>query len=169
MGPVSASIPIDVPRERAFEALSDLAARPALLQGFADEFRLERIESAGVGAAARYRIPDRDLWLGTEITELEPPHKIVERGRGSRLDRMPVSTVWELEEGPAPASCEVRVTFWTEPVTLGDRLAELRPGLGRFYRRGWAGVLRRLRDALEGEEELQRVVVAGADRIPGAG
>ena len=169
MGPISATTAIDVPRERAFEALADLAARPGLLTGFADEFRLQRLDSTGVGAGARYRIPGRKLWLETTIAELEEPHRIVERGRGSRHDRMPISTVWELVEGPGPDSCEVRVTFWTEPKTLGDRLLDKRPGNARFYRRGWEGVLRRLRSALEGSEQLERVVVAGGDRIPGAG
>jgi uncharacterized protein YndB with AHSA1/START domain len=169
MGPVSATTPIDVPRERAFELLADLANRPGLLAGFGDEFRLQRLDSTGVGAAARFRIPGRGLWLETTIAELEPPHRIVERGRGSRLDRMPVSTVWELEDGPGGDSCEVTVTFWTEPSALGDHIREKRPGTRRFYRRGWEGVLRRLRDTLESERQLERVVVAGGDRIPGAG
>jgi hypothetical protein len=169
MGPVSATTPIDVPRERAFELLADLANRPSLLEGFGDEFRLQRLDSTGVGAGARFRIPGRELWLETTIAELDVPHRIVERGHGSRLDRMPISTVWELEEGPGADSCEVRVTFWTEPATLGDRIRDRRPGTRRFYRRGWTRVLRHLRDALEGEARLERVVVAGGDRIPGAG
>jgi len=169
MGPVSATTPIDVPRERAFDVLADLANRPELLAGFGDEFRLQRLDSTGVGAGARFRIPGRKLWLESTIAELDPPHRIVERGRGSRHDRMPISTVWELEEGPGPDSCEVRVTFWTEPETLGDHVRDRRPGNSRFYRHGWRGVLRRLRDALEDDRRLERVVVAGGDRIPGSG
>src|SRR5687767_6502011 len=156
MGPVSATTPIDVPRERAYEVLADLANRPALLEGFGDEFRLQRLDSTGVGAGARFRIPDRDLWLETTITALERPYRIVERGRGSRLDRVPIATVWELEEAAGAHPCEVTVTFWTGPAPVRDRIRDRRPGSGRFYRRGWKRVLGRLRDALEGELELER-------------
>src|SRR6187402_3088371 len=40
MGPVSAEIEIDVPRQRAFEAIADLSLRPAFTDHFLDGFRL---------------------------------------------------------------------------------------------------------------------------------
>src|SRR5207244_4818374 len=107
MGPVSVTTPIDAPRERVYPLLADLAIRPAFTDHFIDEFRLERLASAGVGAAARFRIRDRGLWVETVIEETSPPYRLVERGAGGRLDHMHVHTVWELVEAAAPSGCEV--------------------------------------------------------------
>src|SRR5215210_502109 len=100
MGPVSASKAIDAPREEVFRLLCDLANRPAFTDHFMSGFRLERIDSSGVGAAARLRITVPGLWMETVIEEVSAPHRIVERGKGGRLDRIPIQTAWELAEGP---------------------------------------------------------------------
>jgi hypothetical protein len=160
MGPVSATIPIDVPRERVHPLLADLAIRPAFTDHFIDEFRLERLASVGVGAAARFRIRDRGLWIETVIEESSPPHLLVERGAGGRLDRMHVHTLWELVEAPAPSGCEVTVTFVIETTGPFDR-----PGPEHWYRRRWARALARLRDLAESDARPPRVAVAGADRL----
>src|SRR4051794_4505066 len=101
MGPVTAEIEIDVPREAAFAAISDLARRPSFTDHFLDEFHLTRLESSGVGAGARYRLrsPLRSVRMDTTVTEQEPPHRIVEHGRGGRANRIPVTIVWEALEG----------------------------------------------------------------------
>jgi uncharacterized protein YndB with AHSA1/START domain len=166
MGPVSASIAIDVPRERVFEFLRDLANRPAFTDHFIEDLRLQRIPSTGVGATARFRVdpPGPALWMETVIEELEPPHRIFERGRGGRLDRIPLFTVWELLAGPGTRS-EVRLSFWTEPTHPLDKLRE-RLGAERWYRRGWSRALERLKDLLESGREFERVGVAGEDRMP---
>jgi uncharacterized protein YndB with AHSA1/START domain len=169
MGPVSASVPIDAPRGRVFDFLCDFANRPAFLGRFVSEYRLQRLDSSGVGAGARFRIAEDGLWVETVIEELEWPHRIIEGGRAGRLGRIPVYTAWELTEGAGPGSCEVRVTFWTEPATAIDRMRDHMPGATRFYQRSWTGALRRLRDLIEGDAEVARVAVAGADLIPGAG
>lgn len=168
MGPVSASCPIDVPREVAFEFLCDLANRPAFMGRFLSEYRLQRLESAGVGAAARFRVRERGLWMETVIDEVDEPHRILERGSGSRLGRMPVHTGWELTEAGANG-CEVRVVHWTEPSHPLDRLAEHVPGIERFYRRSLAGSLAQLKVLLEEGRAPERVAVGGGDRVPGAG
>ena len=64
MGPVSAEVEIDVPRQQAFEAIADLALRPAFTDHFLSDFHLTRIESAGVGAGARFRfaVRPRAVW-----------------------------------------------------------------------------------------------------------
>jgi len=165
MGPISVSTMIDAPRERAFEVLVDLANRPAFTDHFIAELRLERIESSGVGAAARMRVRGRPTWMETVIDEVSPPHRIHERGRGGRLDRGPMATLWELVEGPAASTCVVRVTFVTEPERLLDRLRE-RLGAERFYRRNWSTALSRLKDLIETEGPVARVVVAGGARLP---
>jgi uncharacterized protein YndB with AHSA1/START domain len=162
------SIPIDVPRERAFDFVADLANRPAFMGRFLTEFRLQRLDSTGVGASARFRVRERGLWMETVIEELEPPHRIIERGRGSRLGRMPVSTAWELTEAGADG-CEVRVIHWTEPSHPGDRIAEKVPGIERFYRRALSGSLAQLKQLLESDVQPDRVGVGGGDLVPGAG
>ena len=169
MRPVSAEIPIDVPRERAFEFLCDLANRPAFMGRLVDDYRLQRLDSSGVGAAARFRVRDRNTWVETVIEEVDPPYRILERGRGARLGRLPFTTVWEVTEA-GRGGCEVKVVLWTEPTHPGDRLAEIRPpGAARFYRRHLAGSLAQLKTLLEEGVEPPRVAVAGGDRVPGAG
>ncbi len=169
MGPVSAKTSIDVPRERVYELLVDLANRAAFTDHFIDELRLQRMESAGVGAALRFRVADRGFWMETVVAEADAPYRLVERGRGGRLDRVPVSTVWELVEGPSPSSCVVSVTFVTQPRILPDKLHDAAAhllGRERWYRRQWSRALSRLKQIAESGQEPPRVVVAGADRIP---
>jgi len=165
MGPLSAEVEMDVPRERVFGFLSDLANRPGFTDHFLTDFHLARIESAGEGASARFCMqgPGADLWFDTEITEIDFPHRITERGRGGRLNRIPITTVWEVVEGPGNL-CTVRVTFWTEPANPLDRVRE---SFGRSgaARRGFRTALRRLRDELEeGRAPAERLGVAGGNR-----
>jgi hypothetical protein len=166
MMPVSARISIDAPRERAFAFVSDLANRPAFTDHFIHDYRLERIPSAGVGAAARFRVepPTTRLWMETVIEELEPPYGIHERGQGGRLDRIPIFTAWELLAGPGSVT-EVSLTFWTDPSHRLDRLRE-RLGARRWYRRQWSRALRRLKRTLEEERPVEVAGVAGEDRVP---
>lgn len=165
MGPVSASITIDVPRERVYELVADLANRPAFCDHFMKEFHLQRIESRGVGAAARYRADAKrfKIWMETVIEELDPPYLIREAGRGSRMDRMPVFTAWEMVDA-GPEATEVTVSFWTEPTNAFDKLKGSL-GAGRWYRRQYARALRRLRGILEDSESVERLRVGGASRI----
>ncbi len=170
MGPVSASTSIDAPREAVMELLTDLSVRPSFTDHFLDEYRLERLEPAGLGAAARFRIPDRGIWMESVIAEIETPHRVVERGHGGRLDRIPIATVWELVEGPSADSCELTVTFVMEPQTLADRAADTGAGLRgaeRWFRRQWNRSLGRLRELAESGAAPARIEVAGADRNPG--
>lgn len=168
MGPVALSIPVDVPRERAFEFLLDLANRPSFMGEFLEEFRLQQLDSVGVGTAARFRVRGADLWMETVIDEVDEPYRIFERGRGSRLGAMPVFTVWEVTETGA-SGCQVKVVHWTEPSKPLDRLADHKPGLERSYRRGLKASLASLKHALEEDVAPERVAVAGGDRVPGAG
>jgi hypothetical protein len=107
--------------------------------------------------------------METVIAEVDAPYRVLERGRGGRLDRIPISTVWQLVEGPSADSCEVTVTFVTEPQTIADRAMDAGGGLRgteRWYRRQWKRALARLRDLAESGATPERVVVAGADRTP---
>jgi uncharacterized protein YndB with AHSA1/START domain len=153
MGPVSAEVEVDAPRERVFATLADLARRPSFTDHFLTGFHLTRIESRGVGAGARFRVssPLRSVWMDTVIEELEEPHRIVERGRGGRGNRIPSTTVWELIGGSGSLT-RVRVSHWTEPPNPLDRAVELAAANSIWVQRGWREALRRLRDRLEDEE-----------------
>ena len=164
MGPVSAEVEIDVPRQRAFEAIADLALRPAFTDHFLTDFRLTRIDSDGVGAGARFcfSVRPRRVWMDTAIVEAEAPHRLIEHGRGGRGNRIPSTTLWELTEGPGSLTT-VRVSYWTEPGPV-DRALELLSGASIPYERRWREALRRFRDQLEsGELRSNRVAVAGGN------
>lgn len=165
MGPVSAEIEIDAPRERVFEVVGDLARRPSFTDHFLTGFHLTRIESSGLGAGARFCVasPLRKVWMDTEIVELEQPHKLIERGRGGRVNRIPTTTVWELTEGTGSLT-RVRVSHWTEPSNPLDRALEVFAANAASAQRGWRTALRRLRDQLEsGEAAPAPVAVAGGN------
>lgn len=152
MGPVSAEIEIDAPREQVFVTIADLARRPSFTDHLLTDFHLTRLESRGIGAGARFRValPLRSVWMDTAIAELDEPHRVVERGMGGRGNRIPTTLLWELTEGGGPLT-RVRVSHWTEPSNPFDRAAELLAANSVFEQRGWRGALRRLRELLEGE------------------
>jgi uncharacterized protein YndB with AHSA1/START domain len=165
MGPLSAEVEIDAPRERVFEAIGDLALRSSFTDHFLTDFHLTRIQSSGVGAGARFRVAlvPRRVWMDTSIVELSRPHKIVERGRGGRANRIPMSTVWELTEGSGSLT-RVRVAHWTEPANPLDRALEALSGGPFRQERAWREALRRLRDLLESSSERERrLAVAGGN------
>jgi len=166
MGPVTAEIEIDVPREDAFAAIADLARRPSFTDHFLSGYRLTRIESSGVGAGARYRLGParRKVWMDTAIAEVDAPHRVVEHGYGGRANRIPVTTVWETLGG-AGGLTTVRVSTWTEPANPLDRALEALSGTVRAQERGWRQALRRLRDQLESSEPAPAAIApAGGNR-----
>jgi hypothetical protein len=157
MGPVSAEIAIDVPREVAFGFISDLSNRAAFTDHFISDLRLLRTEATGVGAGARFRFyaPPQALWMDSTIVELAPPHRISERGQGGRWNRIPAAIEWELTT-TAGSLTTVRVTHWTEPGNPVDRAKEVIGGASIWYRRDWETALRKLRGLLEGDPEKGR-------------
>lgn len=166
MGPVSASTAVDVPRKRVFEFVGDLANRPLFTDHFISDFHLSRLDSAGIGAGARFRFfaPPQAIWMETAIEEVEAPHRIVERGRGGRGGRVPSTTAWELLEGPGSLTT-VRVSYRTEPTHPLDRAKEAIGLAAHWYERDWGIALRRLRDLLEsGAPVSEPVGIAGGNR-----
>lgn len=164
MRPFTVSSEIPAPPAEVFEYLADLANRPSFTDEFQRDFRLARIGSHGLGAAARYRIGGPLRWRGAEfeISELNPPHLIVERGRAGRVGRIAVTTEYRLEETGAGWT-RVDVTVSSEP---GRRLDRVREAFGGsiWLRRQIARSLDRLASlfsssAARGEHE--RVTVAG--------
>ena len=164
MRPISQRLLIDVPRERVFDLLVDLAIRPSFTDHFMEQFRLQRVESVGVGAAARFRLRESEHWMDTTIDTAERPHLVREHGHGGRGNQVPVFTVWELAEGASPSGCEVTVTFWTEPSSLHQKLRDRRGH--RRLRRDWRRALVRLREIAEEGRAPERVGIGGEDRLP---
>jgi uncharacterized protein YndB with AHSA1/START domain len=165
MGPVSATIEIDAPREQVFAALLDLSRRPSFTDHFLTDFHLTRLDPEGVGAGARFRAAGslRKVWMDTAIVSVEPPFRIVEEGEGGRGNRIRNHTAWELTEGPGSLTC-VRVSHWSEPASV-DRALELASGGSFWLGRGWREALHRLRDLLEADQPVaERVAVAGGNR-----
>ena len=166
MGPVSAEVDLDVPREVAYEFVADLANRPSFTDHFISDLHLSRVDSTGIGAGARYRIfaPPQAVWVDTTITALAPPGRISERGRGGRGNRIPTATEWEFEQG-AGSLVTARVTYWTEPTHPLDRAKEVLGGASIWYERDWRVAMRRLRDLLESSGRAHSTVaVAGGNR-----
>ncbi len=166
MGPVTAEVDLDVPREVAYRFVADLANRPAFTDHFISDLHLSRIQSTGVGAGAHFRIfaPPQALWVDTTITALSPPQRISERGRGGRTSRFETATEWEFLQGQGPL-VTARVTYWTRPTHKLDRAKEVLGGASIWYERDWKIAMRRLRDLLESRRQAQpRVGVAGGNR-----
>jgi uncharacterized protein YndB with AHSA1/START domain len=163
VGPISLDTSIDAPRERVFDFICDLAIRPSWIDHFASDYRLERIQARGQGAAARFRVdaPAGVRYMETVIAEADRPYRVVEHGRGGRLDRVPMRIVWELEEGP---TTRLTLTFWTSPASAFDRIREL--GRTRWWRRRWKRALRRMGEQIESGTVAPPTGVAGADRVP---
>ena len=159
-----AKIAIDAPRERVYGMVADLAMRPAYCDHFMTQFRLQRIDSTGIGAAARFHVdaPRFPIWIESVISELEPPHLVLESGHGSRIDRMAVGTAWELVE-TAGDVCEVTASFWTEAKRGSDKFRDRLVSSG-WYERQWRQALTRLRDLAEADAAIEPLRVAGASR-----
>jgi len=165
MGPVSAEVEVDVPRERAFALIADMARRPSFTDHFMEDFRLTRLGSTGVGAGARFRFRQwpRSFWADTAVAEIEAPHRLVEHGSCGRANRIPTTTVWELSGGTG-SLVRVRVCAWTEPRNPVDRAVEKLSGAAMRQERGWKEALRRLRELLDDEAPpLPPVAVAGGN------
>src|SRR3954449_2042671 len=97
MRPFKVSVTIDAPREQVFDYLSDIANHTEFSDHYLKDFRLERLESRGVGAAARFRIGlRRALWGEIGIAALERPYRIALEGETGRLGRVKVHATYTL-------------------------------------------------------------------------
>ena len=168
MDPVTVSTLIAKPREEVFEYLADMANHAEFTDHFLADFRLTREESYGLGAGARFRVTapfNRFPWGDMNFVEVDPPRRIVERGRGGKFNRIPTRGVYELEPGPGGGT-RVTYTFETRCDKLSDRILESF-GARAWVRRQNAVAMRRLRAILEeGRQRGRRATIAGGPRKP---
>lgn len=161
MRPVTATCTIDAPREEVFGYLSDLANHVEFTDHYLKDFRLERLESRGLGAAASFRVsfPLASVWAEAVVTEIERPYRIVLEGGAGRLYRIKTKAVYTLSPHDHDMT-RVEYVFSTVPATRFDAAREAMGG------RAWVGyqsrrALRRLKGVLEqGEPSAHAVRVA---------
>jgi uncharacterized protein YndB with AHSA1/START domain len=161
MRPVTATCTIDTPREQVFEYLSDLANHVEFTDQYLKDFRLERLDSRGLGAAASFRVafPLTSIWAEAVVTEIERPYRIVLEGGAGRLYRIKTKAVYTLSPHDHEMT-RVEYVFSTTPATRFDAAREALGG------RAWISyqsrrALRRLKQLLEqGEPSAHAVRVA---------
>jgi uncharacterized protein YndB with AHSA1/START domain len=163
MDPVTVSTTIGRPREEVFEYLADVANHPEFTDHFLVDWRLTREDSYGRGAGARFKIKaplNRFDYADVTLTEVQPPYRIVELGRGGKFNRIRLTTTYTLTEGPG-GTTQVEFTTETEPATITDRIMESFGARG-WYRRKAAKAMRRLRSILEENQDRgRRATIAG--------
>jgi uncharacterized protein YndB with AHSA1/START domain len=161
--PITVSTTIAVPREVVFEYLADIANHAEFTDHYLVDWHLTRENPYGAGAGARFRIKaplSRFSWADMTFVDLQPPYRIVERGRGGKYNRIRMLGTYTLSPAPG-GTTKVEYTFETEPAMLSDRLME---GFGgrAWSRRQASKAMRRLRTILEeGRGRGRRASVAG--------
>jgi uncharacterized protein YndB with AHSA1/START domain len=166
---VAASTVVGRPREEVFEYLADVANHSEFMDHFTEDWHLTREESYGAGAGARFKVDihpgSRFSWGDITFASVEPPSRIVARGRFGKYGRTRTLTIWELEpEGSS--STRVRVSYETQPGILSDRINE-KLGGRRFWRRRLGRALSRLQRILEEDRGRgARTTIAGGARKP---
>jgi uncharacterized protein YndB with AHSA1/START domain len=148
--PFTVSTTIALPREQVYEYLYDISNHPEFTDHYLKNWHLTREDSRGLGAGARYRITaplNRFSWADVTFVECQAPHRIVERGRGGKYNRIRMLGTYTL----SPASggtTKVEYTLETEVKLPSDKLMELFGGRA-CHRRKAGKALRRLRSILE--------------------
>jgi uncharacterized protein YndB with AHSA1/START domain len=163
MDPITVTTTIAKPREQVFEYLKDIANHAEFTDHYLVDWHLTREDTVGEGAGARFRVKAplaRFNWADMTFAELQPPFRIVERGRGGKYNRVRMLGTYTLTPASA-GTTKVQYTLETDPPMLSDRLLEAFGG--RYWnRRQAAKALRRLRTILEeGKGRGQRASVAG--------
>ncbi len=162
MDPITVTTTIARPREEVFEYLADIANHAEFTDHFLTDWHLTRVDSYGTGAGARFRVKaplSRFSWADVTFAEVEPPFRILERGRGGKYNRIRMLGTYTLSPG-AGGTTKVQYTFETLPVMLSDKLMETLGGRA-WIRRKSAKALRRLRLILEeGRSRGRRASVA---------
>jgi uncharacterized protein YndB with AHSA1/START domain len=138
------------PREQIFEYLADIANHAEFTDHYLVDWHLTRVDPYGPGAGARFRIKaplSRFNWADVTFAEVQPPFKIVERGRGGKFNRVRILGTYTLTPG-ASGTTKVEYTVETQSTMLSDRLMEALGGRA-WSKRQAAKAMRRLRLILE--------------------
>lgn len=163
MDPITVSTTIDKPREEVFEYLADIANHAEFTDHYLVDWHLLREDPYGPGAGARFRVKaplSRFSWADMTFAEVQPPYRIVERGRSGKYNRIRMLGTYTLSPGPS-GTTKVTYTIETVPVMLSDKLMEAFGGRS-WSRRQVSKSMRRLRTILEdGRGRGQRASVAG--------
>jgi uncharacterized protein YndB with AHSA1/START domain len=166
---VEVSEVIGRPREEIFAYLADVANHAEFMDHFTSDWHLTREESYGAGAGARFKVGIRPgkrfSWGDMTLANVEPPSRLVARGRFGKYGRTRTLTIWQLQpEGSN--STRVTVTYETQPKILSDRINESL-GHKRFWKRKLRKSLRRLARILEEDRGRgTRTTIAGGARKP---
>ena len=162
MRPVEVSTTVDTPRELVFDHLCDIANHAAFSDHYLEDFRLQRIDSRGVGASACFRMafPLGGLWGDCAIAEVERPFLIRMEGRMGRVGRIRTEAVYRLTPA-GHGMTSVEYEFRAVSASAADRLKEAL-GLRAWLRRQSARALRRLAAALEQDESHKGAVGVAA-------
>ncbi len=162
MDAFTVSTTISRPREEVFEYLADVANHAEFTDHYLVDWHLLREDPRGVGAGARFRVKmplNRFSWADLSIAEVQPPYRILQRGRGGKFNRIRIVAAYTLQPASGNGT-RVELTLETEPALLSDRLME------SFGARGWmrrksARAMRRLTSILEeGRDRGRRPTVA---------
>jgi uncharacterized protein YndB with AHSA1/START domain len=161
--PFTVESTISKPREEVFEYLADIANHAEFTDHYLVDWHLTREDSHGLGAGARFRIKApraRFNWADMTFVEVQPPFRIVERGRGGKYNRIRMLGTYTLSPGPG-GSTRVEYTIETVPVMPSDHLMEALGG-SAWLRRKTRKAIRRLRNILEEDRDRgRRATVAG--------
>jgi uncharacterized protein YndB with AHSA1/START domain len=167
--PVEARTVISAPREQVFDFVADMAGRVAWNDHYLADYRLTRVNPIGVGAGAAFVIdapvfPQRAEF---QVTAMERPRRIVERGRIGRWGRTTGWAEWEFIEDHR--ATEVVLTVWSEPGIRWDGFKESLGARGWLKRQTRAAV-ERLRMVFEEppDRPLARATVAGYEPLKAA-
>ena len=164
MVPVTASTVIDLPREQIFDYLSDIANYAEFSDHYLVDWRLTREDPVGLGAGARFRFKqplNRFGWGDLSIVDLQPPYRIVLRGRGGKFNRVKMVAIYELTDRHSGGT-DLKYSFETDASMPSDRLREIFGGR-RWVRRNSRKALKRIDAILErdGRRGARPTVAAG--------
>jgi uncharacterized protein YndB with AHSA1/START domain len=163
--PVTVSTTVSRPRAEVFEYLVDIANHPEFSDHYLVDWHLTREDPYGMGAGARFRIKaplNRFSWADVTFVDVQPPFRIVQRGRGGKYNRIRMVGVYTLSPSAAD-STRVEYTVETVPALLSDRLMEVLGGRS-WTKRQATKALRRLRSILEEDRGRgRRASIGGRD------
>lgn len=145
-----------------FDYLADIANHAEFSDHYLVDWHLLREDPRGVGAGARFRAKaplNRFTWADLTISEVQPPYRIVQRGRGGKFNRIRILAAYTLHPAPGNGT-RVDLTLETEPALPSDRLVDALGGRS-WMRRKSARAMRRLKTILEeGRDRGTRPTVA---------